>query len=49
MPHAVVLISSQVNLDTFDAAVSFVNVNNNHWRFVVSTTTQIIAKNVSRE
>ncbi|KAJ4920397.1 hypothetical protein JOQ06_024630, partial [Pogonophryne albipinna] len=23
-----------VNLDTFDAAVSFVNVNNNHWRFV---------------
>ncbi|KAJ4940439.1 hypothetical protein JOQ06_026742, partial [Pogonophryne albipinna] len=24
----------QVNLDTFDAAVSFVNVNNNHWRFV---------------
>ncbi|XP_039637929.1 uncharacterized protein LOC120546791 [Perca fluviatilis] len=24
----------KVNLDTFDAAVSFVNVNNNHWRFV---------------
>ncbi|KAK1887097.1 Ubiquitin-like-specific protease 1, partial [Dissostichus eleginoides] len=23
-----------VNLDTFDAAVSFVNVNNNHWRFL---------------
>ncbi|CAL8257020.1 unnamed protein product [Arctogadus glacialis] len=24
----------KVNLDTFDAAVSFVNVNNNHWRFM---------------
>ncbi|KAI4822711.1 hypothetical protein KUCAC02_008242 [Chaenocephalus aceratus] len=28
------LICGEVNLDTFDAAVSFVNVNNNHWRFV---------------
>ena len=26
MPHAVVLIFTQVNLDNFDAAVSFVNV-----------------------
>ncbi|KAK0153760.1 hypothetical protein N1851_004165 [Merluccius polli] len=25
---------TQVNLDTYDAAVSFVNVDNNHWRFV---------------
>ena len=40
MPHAVVLIFTQVNLDTFDAAVSFVNVNNNHWRFVVSRLQQ---------
>ncbi|KAI9538435.1 hypothetical protein NQZ68_014179 [Dissostichus eleginoides] len=28
------LICGEVNLDTFDAAVSFVNVNNNHWRFL---------------
>ncbi|KAF3844279.1 hypothetical protein F7725_013620, partial [Dissostichus mawsoni] len=29
-----------VNLDTVDAAVSFVNVNNNHWRFLVSRLQQ---------
>ncbi|KAI9517227.1 hypothetical protein NQZ68_008486 [Dissostichus eleginoides] len=30
------LICGEVNLDTFDAAVSFVNVNNNHWRFLMA-------------
>ena len=40
MPHAVVLIFTQMNLDSFDAAVSFVNVNNNHWWFVVSRLQQ---------
>jgi len=29
----------QVNFENFDGAVSFVNVRNNHWMFVVSDET----------